>query len=117
VIINDILSAWFPHRAIVVNGLLTAPDNIGWLNIVDDDEEEITEVDLTEGTPTPLADKSGGHRLVFLLEGGRPYRFIGVYTLAYLSPSLRTRVFIRLSKDFLLDPSNLIAAPANLTTP
>jgi hypothetical protein len=117
VIIKDVLSAWFPRRAIPVAGGFTAPNNIGWLNIVDDDEEEITEIDLAVGIPTALADKPGGHRLVFVRGSDAPCRFIGVYTLAYLSPSKRTRVFIRLSKDFLLDPSNLIAAPANLTTP
>jgi hypothetical protein len=111
VIIDGVLSAWFPRRAIRVEGGLTAPNNIGWLNIIEDDEEEITEIDLAE-TPTGLADKPGGHRLVFVRGTDAPCRYIGLYTLAHLTPSLRTRVFARLSRDFLLAPSNLIAAPA-----
>jgi hypothetical protein len=118
VVINGVLSAWFPKSAVSTDGRLEAPDNIGWLNIVSNDEEEITEVSLNAEKPVPLADKSGGHRLVFVHEEGKPYRYIGLYTLAYLSPSLRTRVFTRLVKEFSFDPETLIKSfPADPAKP
>jgi hypothetical protein len=106
-VIKGVLWAWFPHRAVETDGRLTAADTGRWLNLVSDDEEEITEVSLKAEKPVPLSDKPGGHRLVFLHEGKGPYRFTGLYTLAFLSPSKRTRVFTRLSKNFSFAPSNL----------
>jgi hypothetical protein len=98
-IIKDVLAAWFPKRAVSADGRLEAPDNIGWLNIVSDDEEEITEVSLQAEKPVPLADKPGGLRLVFLRGPDAHCRYTGLYTLAYLSPSTRTRVFTRLGQE------------------
>jgi hypothetical protein len=106
-IIDGLLSVWLPKRAVPIGKHFAPADNGRWLNLVNDDEEEITEIDLTTGKPAGLGDKPGGHRLVFVRSADIPYRFIGLYTLAYLSPSLRTRVFIRKRTEFPFDPETL----------
>jgi hypothetical protein len=117
-IIDGVLSVWLPRRAVPAGNHFAPADNGRWLNLVNDDEEEITEIDLTTGTPAKLGDKPGGHRLVFVRSADIPYRFIGLYTLAYLSPSKRTRVFTRQDREFPFNLETLAQDfPADLEKP
>jgi hypothetical protein len=98
-ITKGILGAWFPKLARNTDGVL-APAGDEWLNILAQDEQEITEVWMKAQERQPPHSIPGTHRAVFVKEEHADYRFVGIYALEYISGHGRTRVYTRLTKDF-----------------